>query len=314
MECRVCGNTANNDIYEAREMQLGLRETFTYFQCANCKCLQIAEVPSDLSKYYPKDYYSFNISPKKLYEGLKGKLRKMRYAATIFNNNPLIKSLFPTAKYELIAQLNIGRHDKILDVGCGAGYFLYALAELGFREILGVDPFIAGNIAYENGLEIHQKSVHEVQGQWDLIMYHHAFEHVTDPLENLIKIQQLLTPEGVCLLRIPTVSSYAWEHYGVNWFQLDAPRHIFLHSIESMKVLAEKAGLELFEVVYDSNDLQFIASEKYAKNIPLTENAYKGLKGKLKKKLDKRKYRLKAKQLNKEQRGDQAAFLLRPKP
>src|SRR5206468_2718584 len=58
--CRLCGNDAGNRAFVAREMMFGLREAFDYFECAACGCLQIAQVPRDLSKYYPPQYYSFH--------------------------------------------------------------------------------------------------------------------------------------------------------------------------------------------------------------------------------------------------------------
>lgn len=312
MDCRICGNGVNNQSYEAKEMQLGTRDVFTYFQCQSCQCLQIADIPENLSDYYPREYYSFNISPETFYQGLKGKFKKLRYSSTLLHKNQLISTLFPVKTYDLVAQTGVQPQSKILDVGCGTGYFLYAMAEVGFKHVQGIDPFIAQDISYANGLNIYKKSIHEMTSKsWDLIMYHHSFEHVPDPLEHLQKVKTLLSPEGVCMIRIPTASSYAWEHYRTNWFQLDAPRHIFLHSVESIQILAEKAGLELFDTIYDSEDLQFIASEKYVKDITLNERTYKGLTGKIRKKLDKWKYRKKAKQLNAEKRGDQAAFFLR---
>src|SRR5690349_17021613 len=57
--CRVCGNAAGNRTFTAREMQFGFRDEFQYDECARCECLQIAAIPENLSKYYPKDYYSF---------------------------------------------------------------------------------------------------------------------------------------------------------------------------------------------------------------------------------------------------------------
>ena len=60
MKCRICGNLNDNQEYEVKEMMLGLREKFTYFQCSKCECLQIANIPSNMSKDYPKDYYSFS--------------------------------------------------------------------------------------------------------------------------------------------------------------------------------------------------------------------------------------------------------------
>jgi hypothetical protein len=57
--CRICGNDKDNPSYIVREMFLGFRDKFEYFQCGQCGCLQIAEIPSDLSKYYSNDYYTF---------------------------------------------------------------------------------------------------------------------------------------------------------------------------------------------------------------------------------------------------------------
>mgnify|MGYP000938470375 CR=1 FL=1 len=41
--------------YVAREMMIGMREEFRYFQCANCDCLQIEEVPVNMDKFYPSN-------------------------------------------------------------------------------------------------------------------------------------------------------------------------------------------------------------------------------------------------------------------
>ena len=37
----------------------GCRDEFLCFQCPRCGCLQIAEFPADLFKYYPPNYYCF---------------------------------------------------------------------------------------------------------------------------------------------------------------------------------------------------------------------------------------------------------------
>jgi len=34
-------------------------DEFNYILCANCGCLQIEKAPDDMSKYYPRGYYSF---------------------------------------------------------------------------------------------------------------------------------------------------------------------------------------------------------------------------------------------------------------
>jgi hypothetical protein len=96
-------------------------------------------------------------------------------------------------------------------------------------NVLGIDPFLAEDIRYHNGLQILKKAIAELANEWDLIMFHHAFEHVPDPFETLQAASRLLSRHGVCLMRTPRVSSQAWERYGVNWVQIDAPRHFFIH-------------------------------------------------------------------------------------
>jgi hypothetical protein len=106
-------------------------------------------------------------------------------------------------------------------------------------------------------------------GNWDLITYHHSFEHISAPLEELQKVRELLSETGKCIIRIPVVDSYAWEHYRTDWVQLDAPRHFFLYSLKSFTLLAEKAGLMVEKVEFDSTAFQFWGSEQYKKDIPL---------------------------------------------
>lgn len=57
--CRICGNAHQNQRFAAREMMFGSRDKFDYLECARCDCLQIEEVPADLSQYYPANYYAF---------------------------------------------------------------------------------------------------------------------------------------------------------------------------------------------------------------------------------------------------------------
>lgn len=316
-KCRICGNTEGNTEYTAREMMYGLREMFNYFQCKACKCLQMVSFPEDMSTYYPSDYYSFYSYDGKKFKGLKGAIKRTQYAAaalggTFYKNT--FGKIFGKKEYKIFDRLNVTKETPILDVGCGNGRnFLYPLAEVGFENVVGCDPYLKEPLKYENGLLIKNDWVYSMEGPFDIITYHHAFEHLPDPFENLEKVKELLSDHGVCIIRIPTVSSYAWEHYKTDWVQLDAPRHFFLHSKESMDILAEKTGLEVYKVEYDSNHFQFEGSEKYLKDIPLSAPKPKSFIASIHRKLKKIGYQQQAKKLNKQGMGDQAAFYLRKK-
>lgn len=46
----------------------------------------------------------------------------------------------------------------------------------------------------------------------------------------------------MCLLRLLIVPSQAWREYGVHWVQLDEPRHLYLHSVDSLRAVAANAA------------------------------------------------------------------------
>jgi len=52
---------------------------------------------------------------------------------------------------------------------------------------------------------------------------------------------------------------------------LDAPRHLFLHTSQSIQILASQAGFEVADVIYDANGFSHWGSELYLRNIPLTD-------------------------------------------
>ncbi len=315
--CQICENTEHNTTYEVREMMLGLRDTHTYFECAECGCLQIASVPENIQEYYPSaDYYSYDAV--KAVTGIKGKLIKMRdrYASTgsCFVGR-LMQRIQPHDKLPSLRHANVSLDSKVLDVGCGAGHLLHSMQEAGFKNLLGIDPFNAKKLNYDNGLVIEPKSIHDMSGanEWDLIMFNHSFEHVFDQHEVLEKVMTLLKPGGVCMIRVPTVTSWAWRSYGIDWVQLDAPRHLFLHSLQSMNVLAENKGFNLENVVYDSFAFQQWGSEQYKKDIALHDpDSYAVSPEKSPfSAADIREYEAHSKELNESKSGDQAAFYLR---
>lgn len=315
MQCRICGADGEHRTYLAKEMMLGLRDEHPYFQCEQCQCLQIAATPANLADYYPQDYYSYNAANAQG-NTLKQWLLRARdtYAAT--GSHPvgqILQFFSPNNKLRTLRPAGITRQSRILDVGCGAGHLLHSLREIGFENLLGLDPFNRETLEYPNGLQIEKRDIFSEQQQWDLIMFHHSFEHLPEQQATLQQVFQLLKPGGMALIRIPTVSSWAWQEYGVNWVQLDAPRHLYLHSQESMRLLARQAGFSLEQVLYDSNALQFWGSQQYEQDIALhserswSENPQQSpFNAKQIQQFEKR-----SRELNALNQGDQAAFYLR---
>jgi len=293
MDCRICNNPRNENIFHVREMMFGYRDPFTYFQCPRCDCLQISEIPLDMHKYYPGEYYSFS--------------------QDLFDIHPdKIKILASEANKVYFSSLNISRNTRILDVGCGSGLSIYAFKEIGFENVLGVDPYIKSNIKHSNGARIIKGTIYDIESKWDIIMFNHSFEHLSNPVNVIQTVSGMLLKNGICFIRMPILPSYAWRYYGVNWVQIDAPRHFFIHSLESIGILAERSDLRLMKVIYDSTDFQFWASEQYMRDIHLYSDVSYCVNpsASIFTPSEIENFKKKAWRLNIENQGDQAAFYL----
>jgi len=209
-----------------------------------------------------------------------------------------------------VSLAKLHRSSRILDVGCGSGTFLLALSKAGFRHVQGVDLYVEASIEYPDGVRILKGSLEACEGIWNVIMFHHSFEHFRNPVEILNAAAELLDGNGTIVVRIPMVSSYAWEKYGIAWVQLDAPRHFFLHSPESMSRLAKAVGLRVARVVYDSTEFQFLGSELYLRDRPLFSSGSSSPDLSTFAPDEIENFRRSAVELNASERGDQAAFYL----
>jgi SAM-dependent methyltransferase len=199
---------------------------------------------------------------------------------------------------------------RILDYGCGDGTLLRTLQVFGFKDLTGADKFIDGDLSFGR-VKIYKRGLDELEPGFNLVMLHHSFEHLPDPQHSLAQIRSLLVDGGVALVRIPLVN-FAWETYGVNWVQLDPPRHLFLYTERAFREIAEQAGFTVHRVDYDSEIFQFFASEQYALDIPLTDpRSYRGVISEsifTQNQID--EWTALAAKLNAEGRGDQACFYL----
>ena len=279
--CRVCSRENTPELFVLKEMMFGSREAFQYERCSRCGALQISQIPADLSRHYPENYYSMRHRSEPVeYRGIKKLMVEWYCRAAILS--PASKSAraarrllpMPTDFAEVGGYLAQSRlrsaSDKILDVGCGASpYRLTAMKRCGFRFVHGIDPYIPQDLEYE-GVSVKRRTIDEMPNdEYGLVMFHHSLEHVPDPNRTLLHAARLVRRGGTCLIRIPVMGTYLWRRFRENWVELDAPRHLYSFSVESMHVLAANSGFKVRQIVFDSNAWEIAASVRYERNIPL---------------------------------------------
>ncbi|OBB14013.1 methyltransferase [Mycolicibacterium setense] len=319
-DCRLCGSTGPHPTIEVREMMFGTRELFKYFSCAACDTLQIQDAleGQDLMRHYPPNYYSHSASAQpsafrwlvtqhdayKLRGGgnrMVGALVKARVSEGI------LRVLLGGDVVRMLAELEVERDARILDVGCGTGALLDRMSRIGFNNLLGADPFISADGESSEGVSLMKRDLSEMDGKFDLLMFNHSLEHVPDPVATLKVAHEKLAAGGMCLARVPTTTSEAWTTYRADWVQADAPRHMVIPSRRGMAMAAERAGLRVVRTFDDSNLGQFLGSEAYRRDVAVTDPKILRMFGP--KQLW--EWEKRALSLNQKQRGDQTGFVLR---
>ena len=321
MICKICSHNINSSPYRVKEMMFGIRTEHDYYECPMCESLQIAQVPADLERYYPDNYYSFKPQPAKNIDTTF--LRKLKSSYLLYGKNKIAGSLlsigYKVPEYTTwLKYARVQYKDAILDAGSGSGDVLAHYCKAGFTNLLGIDPFLKNEFISENGkLRLLRRSLFDtlMPAQFDFVMLNHSFEHMDEPHKIFKRLSELVKPGEFLLVRIPLNRSYASHVYGINWVDWDAPRHLILHSVKSMRLLADKHGFETKDIIYDSTAFQFWGSEQYKQDISLhDERSYA---------VDKNNsvftaaeinnWKKMAAELNSRGEGDQASFFLQRK-
>jgi 2-polyprenyl-3-methyl-5-hydroxy-6-metoxy-1,4-benzoquinol methylase len=169
----------------------------------------------------------------------------------------------------------IGRHGgggKLLDVGCGFGYFL-RMAEAAGYESEGIEITealaIAGRERY--GVRITAAAI-ETGGSggepYDVITVWDALEHFAEPSAILGRLFEMLSKQGLLLVRVPDFSfarrglpAAFIDRYLQFVYPLDVPQHAWHFSQSGLEKMFAASGFECLERV-DSQPDEYTPMDK----------------------------------------------------
>jgi SAM-dependent methyltransferase len=206
---------------------------FTIEQCAGCGLGRTRGADFDFAEFYDRGYFEGSAEAKGYndYFALAGALRK-----TNRKRVRRLRRLLPDAT-------------RLLDVGCGPGFFLTEAARGGL-EVRGleVSPFAAGYGRARHGLNIACGPIDTAHlphrdASFDLITLWDVIEHLPAPADALALLAERLSPGGVLALSTGDVASPVARLSGRRWHLYNLPEHLWFFNARSLGMLLERAGL-----------------------------------------------------------------------
>ena len=252
--CAACGSEAIKPVLDVKDYTVS-QQTFAIWHCDNCTLRFTQDIPGSgaIGKYYQSDNY---ISHSNTGKGFINRLYHIVRRFTLTSKKKLV---------EKSARKNTG---QLLDIGAGTGAFAAFMQQHGWR-VTGLEPD-AG--ARAKARELHGISLLETdalfqlpEGSFDVITMWHVLEHVHALHEYLAQLKKLLKPGGILLIAVPNYTSADAVKYQQYWAAYDVPRHLYHFSPKSMRLLTEKHGMKVKQVLpmwFDSFYVSML-SEQY---------------------------------------------------
>lgn len=221
-------------IVEKKAKDYITQEIFLLGKCSSCQCVMtLKSSKSSFENHYGKVYYNSS----------KGKFSPLAEKVFRWNHKRNAKILFERV------------HPKrVLEIGCGRAYLLKEIKELG-AEVFALESDNAAEWILNNKdinivalSEEHAHSWPFRPSSFQLIIYWHVLEHLSDPIASLKQAASALEKGKVLCVSIPNVSSYQARLHLTTWFHLDVPRHLFHFSRKGICRLLEDNGFEICKV------------------------------------------------------------------
>lgn len=158
---------------------------------------------------------------------------------------------------------------KLLDIGCGNGYFLALCRSKGY-EVQGIDvsEWAAKYATQKLGLSITIGQIDDIElpsHYFDIATMWHTLEHTLDPRQVVSKVKNWLKKDGILVIEVPNYEGTDARNYWEDWIGWQFPYHFYHFTPQSLKELLGICG---FRVV-KTKDFHSETVKEALKRIPV---------------------------------------------
>jgi SAM-dependent methyltransferase len=158
------------------------------------------------------------------------------YTAHIYDEgeSTFHKQLTSKVVADYVDPLNLPKDYKILDLGCGPGYFLDEMKERGYTNLVGVtlspeDINLCknkGHVVKEYDLSFLPQKEGYYDESVDFIFLRHALEHSPYPIFSLMEYNRVLKQGGKIYIEVPAPDCERKHEFNLNHYSIFGPAQL----------------------------------------------------------------------------------------
>ncbi len=221
-------------------------------RCSACGLLHLHPWPSEaeVAAVYGGDYFQNERFLTGTHESLYG---YADYVAERFNKQPQYADIAREI-HQHLASPGASRHERarprLLEVGCGLGYFLDQAFEEGF-DVSGVEfnPGAVERLRRKFAFPIHEGALESMEvppGSYDAVAMFDVIEHLRAPFEALDQIHDMLSPGGLLIVSTPDAESATSRLIGSRLEDFRRTReHLVFFGRRTLSETLDEHGFEL---------------------------------------------------------------------
>ena len=224
MKCYLCNGTE----FKTRANRVRDNENISVIECVKCNLVTLSSLSHIDDSHYQK-----------------GNMHKKGYSK---------EQWIDETKNDDLRRLNFLKdkikNKKILDFGCGNGGFL--LLSEKFTEINNGIELEKSMFPYfkKNRLKVWESledAIIKSEHKYDFITSFHVFEHLSDPINILSQLSNLLSKGGEIIIEVPNANDALLTFYKNSDFSDFTywSQHLFLYNEINIIDLVKKAGLKI---------------------------------------------------------------------
>lgn len=225
--CILCNSRDREPIIKKNQWQV--------YRCASCGLGFLDPRPSkkDLETLYTEKYFAD------------------QYDTGIEPDTPEFKRRLSQESHRIRFFSNIKQRGRVLDIGCGNGYFLAACQNRDY-DVQGLDisDWAVQYATQKLGLSVKTGEINTVKlpsHSFDIITMWHFLEHTKNPLQTLLEVKNWLKKDGILVIDVPNYESTdALKNWG-NWVGWQLPYHLYHFTPQTLKDLVGKCGFRVIK-------------------------------------------------------------------